>query len=465
MKKINFNFIKFIFSFIFVFAPLFLSFSNAGIIEPNVSYNIGVQYFDKYTNDRTNIYSDLNSSFPGFKNNLVNGYLNSSTQSDYIEWFNGFCDHIYSTYNMNSFFIAKISSYYQIYFYNSSDIDFAVNVSSPEELTSSTRLFLYVSTGNKLLYFDGNVPSSSAYLYNFSSDFLWELTGSYAKFNPNFMFLYNSSIKSLTLSSSWSWNGETYFYQSPSEPEGPTLPSNAQIAQAVQNFYNSDYYKNNKDFKDFIVLYNTETQYFDFICHTLGNTLGQVILPPNYRYQGKLYDVQWWKFYIDENQGAFPYGKSYYLYASNDFGVNITDIGTGKISELIDLDFSNKSVIVYSTTDYPVRTYVLNEGSGDYTYTDGIIEGDQYTYNENLNPTTNGYNPLENFVTVDPSQTIIDNADFEGFSNIFNEHKDLFSFTESMHWLIVANNELSNYFLGFIVLCALFLTLSRILKG
>ena len=288
-----------------------------------------------------------------------------------------------------------------------------------------------------------------------------------AQFNNTYpMYIYGlGSIKLFPSSGAKIWDGTSYYYESSLEPDTPSLPSNAEIAQAVQAFYNSDYYKNNKDFSDFIVVYNTTNGYFDFVGHTLGNIFGQVIIPPNYRYQGKMYDEQWWKFFIDENQGALPYGSSYYLYSTNDLGQNITYEGIGKITNLLDVDFGSHSVIVYSTTDYPVRTYVLDETTGDYTYTDGIIEGDQYTYDETLDPTETGYNPLDNFLTVNPSETIIGNADFGDFTNVFEENKDLFSFTENMQWLITANNKLSNYFLGFIVLCALFITLGRVLKG
>lgn len=287
--------------------------------------------------------------------------------------------------------------------------------------------------------------------------------------NLDYTIIYsNVDVKQIVYSSGPTWDGTSYYWErsEPEEPEEtPTMPTNSEIASAVQAFYNSDYYKNNKDFSDFMVVYNTTNGYFDFVGHTLGNTLGQVIIPPDYRYQGKLYNNQWWKFFIDENQGALPYGSSYYLYSTNDLGQNITYDGIGRISDLLNVDFGSHSVIVYSTTDYPVRTYILDETTGDYTYTDGIIEGNQYTYDENLNPSENGYNPLDNFVTVNPSETIIGDADFGSFTDSFEENKDLFSFTEDMQWLIVANNALSNKFLGFIVMCAMFLTIGRVLRG
>lgn len=312
---------------------------------------------------------------------------------------------------------------------------------------------------------DFGTTAYSTYYYGNSTD----TTAVYFNVNQTDSLFYSTkSVKKISYANGYYWDG-TYIYEVPTvpdEPESPSLPSNAEIASVVQAFYNSDYYKNNKDFSDFMVLYNTTNGNYSFIGHTLGNVLGQVIIPPDYRFEGKLYSEQWWKFYIDENQGATPYASTFHLYSIINTALDvISDDGVGKISELVNLDFSSKSVIVYSTTDYPVRTYMLDETTGDYIYTDGIIEGDQYTYDENLDPTISGYNPLDNFVTVDPSQTIIGDADFEGFTDVFEENKDLFSFTENMQWLIKANNKLSNYFLGFIVMCALFITLGRVLKG
>lgn len=388
--------------------------------------------------------------------------------SDYANDFNTLITSASSNgYNYFIFNSDSITSKYYAFIPKGMDVAFYQYDSSGTRFNlcveSSSELPVYFGTFN----ITNSVPSSNGlkqYPFSDLEHGLYIDSNYYITNTTSTPFLTNTNVK--LLNASLIWDGETYLYKAPVDnPDSPTMPTNAEIAQAVQAFYNSDFYKNNKEFSDFLVLYNTNNGYFDFVGHTLGNILGQVIIPPNYRFEGKMYSSQWWEFFIDENSGPSPYGTSYYLYSSNDLGENIIYNGIGKISELLDLSFGTNSVIVYSTTDYPVRTYVLDESTGDYTYTEGVIEGDQYTYDENLDPTENGYNPLDNFVTVDPSQTIVNNADFSNISDAFEQFKDLFSFNENMQWLVIANNKLSNYFLGFLVMCCLFITLGRILRG
>lgn len=59
---------------------------------------------------------------------------------------------------------------------------------------------------------------------------------------------------------------------------------------------------------------------------------------------------------------------------------------------------------------------------------------------------------------------IIQNSDFAGVTNAFDDYKDLLEFSEDMHWLITANNALFGYFAGFIMLCAMFLFLGRVMR-
>lgn len=275
--------------------------------------------------------------------------------------------------------------------------------------------------------------------------------------------LYTHDIKALTISSSkLYWDGESYSYKAPT-----SLPSNAEITQAVQSFYNSDYYKNNKDFKDFLVMYNYKTQYFSFIGHNFGIDLGQVIVPPNYEYEGHSYNQDWWKFYlrnISSEIASNLWNRYYWLYSTNDFGETIQSDGKGSIKDLLDLCFSTSSTIVYSTTDYPVVKIELDEETGILEPIEGTIPGDQYTYDENLNPTTNEYNPLENFVPTNPTQSIIGNIDFSEINKVFEENKDILN-TSGATWLFTANNQLVSYFLGFLLFVIILFIISRVLGG
>lgn len=59
---------------------------------------------------------------------------------------------------------------------------------------------------------------------------------------------------------------------------------------------------------------------------------------------------------------------------------------------------------------------------------------------------------------------LIQNGDFGSVTNIFDTYKNLLDFSSDMHWLITANNALFGYFAGFIMLCAMFLILNRIMR-
>lgn len=55
-------------------------------------------------------------------------------------------------------------------------------------------------------------------------------------------------------------------------------------------------------------------------------------------------------------------------------------------------------------------------------------------------------------------------ANFGSATGIFDTYKNILEFTSDMHWLITANNALFEYFAGFIMMCAMFLFLSRVMR-
>lgn len=68
-------------------------------------------------------------------------------------------------------------------------------------------------------------------------------------------------------------------------------------------------------------------------------------------------------------------------------------------------------------------------------------------------------NILENY-----HQQIQNNANFGNSTGVFDTYKNILEFTEDMHWLVTANNALFEYFAGFIMLCAMFLFLGRVMR-
>lgn len=466
---------KILLSFVLPILCLLISVSNAGIIESNKIYNIGKYAYDSIpSNTNTSIFSELNSWdsawFDGIK-----GYLTAETHEQYSTWWNDtFIPHMYSTYNKNSYILFspknQSSNYYSIYFYNSDEIDFAIDKTNGESYADA-KLYTYITTGDSLinlrLYWSASGSTGKdGYNYTFTTNSFWQLADSSYAVNGSRYFLHEgASIKTVL---NRMWDGTSYYYEY-SESGGedtPSLPSNAEIAQAVQAFYNSDYYKNNKDFKDFIVMYNYETQYFSFIGHNFGIDLGQVIVPPNYEYDGYSYNQDWWKFFlrnITSQVASNLWNRYYWLYSTNDFGENLTYTGKGRINDLLNLHWATSSIIVYSTTDYPVVKIETDE-NGVLTPVEGTILGDQYTYDENLDPTTNEYNPLENFVPTNPSQTILGDVDFDEINKTFDENKGILNI-ENASWLFTANNQFVTYFIGFLSLLIVFLIISRILGG
>lgn len=61
-------------------------------------------------------------------------------------------------------------------------------------------------------------------------------------------------------------------------------------------------------------------------------------------------------------------------------------------------------------------------------------------------------------------QQILNNADFNSATGVFDTYKNILEFTSDMHWLVTANNALFEYFAGFIMLCCMFLFLSRVMR-
>lgn len=264
------------------------------------------------------------------------------------------------------------------------------------------------------------------------------------------------------------WTSEYLISYPPNtdESDTPSLPSNAEIAQTVQAFYNSDYYKNNKDFKDFIVLLNTKTNAISFIGHNFSEYLSQQIVPANYEFDGEKYSQDWWRFYlrsITDQIKATLFERYYWLYSTIDLGETITYDGKGYMNDLLNLRFTTQSVIIYSTADYYVQTFEKDD-EGVYWPETGTIPGDQYTYDETLDPTENQYNPFDTFVPTNPSQNILGNVDFNEINKTFEENKNILNI-ENASWLFTANNKLVSYFVGFLSFLIVLIIISRLLGG
>lgn len=290
--------------------------------------------------------------------------------------------------------------------------------------------------------------------------------------------LYSSvDVKAIVNNNGPTWSGTDYFYttsqNNPDEPDTPSLPSNSEIAQAVQAFYNSDYYKNNKDFKEFFVLYNSKNGIYSFIGHNAvgeianhfeyGSTLSQIVYSDDY--PSNPYGLSYWNFNLETlgSQISNFFNNYYWLYSSYDNGESITYDGKGYVTDLVEVEFDSRySTIVYSSTNYLCRVYDYE--NEEETTNDATIPGNQYTYDETLDPTTNEYNPIKDYIPTDPTQSILGDVDFDEINKVFEENKDILNI-ENASWLFTANNQLINYFIGFLSFLIVLIIISRLLGG
>ena len=309
-------------------------------------------------------------------------------------------------------------------------------------IKGSTKTFGYVSSSkNKYRFF--NLVSSSptmSYEYDFSSEPIKIVT----------LRITDTSQYYIT------WDGTSYYQVS--NPSTSTMPTNAEIASAVQLFYNSVYQATNA-FDDFFVLYDTSTKLYTYVGHTRGNSLGQVIVEPNGYFEGYKFDVQWWKFFLDEQEDSWNWQNiskyfNYYVYSSEGTADTFKEVGYSNISGLLSDGpwATSTTIIVYSTTDYPVKYITFSDDSPEPNIQTGVIEGDQYTYDENLDITDNNYNPLDSFVTIDYPSSLVSRADFEEFMNIFNENSQFAVLPSNANWIVIANNSLFEHFSSFIII-------------
>lgn len=296
----------------------------------------------------------------------------------------------------------------------------------------------------------------------------------------NFTFFEsNSSIKYCEKQGStdyYVWDGVSYVYEhsnSGSEEDIPAMPTNSEIASVVQSFYNSDYYKNNKDFKEFFVLYNSLKGIYSFIGHNsvgeianhfeYGSTLSQIVYSDDY--PSNIYGLSYWKFALETlgSQISNFFNNYYWLYSSYDNGETITYDGKGYVTDLVEVEFDSRySTIVYSSTNYLCRVYDYE--NEEETNEQATIPGNQYTHDETLDPTTNEYNPIKDYIPTDPTQSTLGDVDFDEINKVFEENKDILNI-ENASWLFSANNQLINYFIGFLSFLIVLIIISRLLGG
>lgn len=282
------------------------------------------------------------------------------------------------------------------------------------------------------------------------------------KLNISYIYeLCYSSTSIYELNGVWtscSWNGDYYYQATPPEPS--YIPTNEEIADKVQEFYNSDFFQNQSDFKDFFVVYNYNTGLFQFIGHNLGISIGQEIYPANYPTNTTGFD--YWNFYI-RSLGSIIwnwFNNYYWLYTTTLDSDTIVYNGKGTMTDLLELKFNpTYSTIIYSTTDYNCVVYSWDDEHG-IDYEQEIIPGDYYTYNENVNPTTSEYNPISSYINVNSIDTLVSNADTVSLFELF-----VVPDFSNMEWVLLAIGVFWGYFGGFVLLMCVLLFILWIIRG
>lgn len=440
----------------------------------NVSYGETIEANVTYSKSTYNV--SYPSSFGSYSNSIANKIVNDyvADSSTYEADFNALCEDVYSTYGYNSYLLIKNynvdgtlnSSKHILLFFNSKN---EVGVCSTNKVNNSVYfLRVNLSVDDTLLEFCTGSTAGNIYIYT--------ITKSGTKAYSSYYSLglsSNRSIKEVIIddsSNSMVWDGTSYYYEVPSdEPDEPIMPTNSEIASVVQSFYDSNLYKNNTNFKDFMVVYSFEKGNYSIIGtdnHLLQEIYYDGAKPSNDDFT---YPETWWRFYnyLGNVQNLFQ-GWNYWLYNTRkEDGVflPISYHGVGKINDLFNLKFTNQNIIVYSSYEYEVYEFrPPTEEGGENQVTNTTVPGDEYTYNENLDPTDSSYSPIQNYIPTNPTQSILGNVDFSEINKTFEENKNILNI-ENASWLFTANNKLVDYFTGFLSFLMVLIIISRLLGG
>lgn len=269
---------------------------------------------------------------------------------------------------------------------------------------------------------------------------------------------------------------------SPSVPSSfPSVLTQQQINTAVNDLFSSSVLVDNlpKQYSNFWVVYDTDTENFDVWFY-----------PTNYVVTGILHIndedssiVDYYNFeFSAQNLSAFFTNSCYHFsktpnydwYLMDAFNINDRD------SYHFYLDYYTQPVVYASPDISFIYTY---NGSSDDAFivsTFNIIDNNNQvitaedvlsqtkTTNSIWNMLYNLFNPPtnnSNMSTIEGQHdSIIDKANNQSFFDLFNNSKNLIVSITSVTWLLTASSLLFNYFSSFLVLCCVFITISRVMR-
>lgn len=138
------------------------------------------------------------------------------------------------------------------------------------------------------------------------------------------------------------------------------------------------------------------------------------------------------------------------IYSSVDmpFYIFVDDINTGYIPFIIStFDIVNSSDVVVSSSDVLSQNKDINS---IWTMIYNVF---------NPPSDSNNFNSIE-----EQHSAVLSKADNASFFSLFEGSRNLISGILSVTWLITASNLLFNYFSSFLILCCVFLTISRVMR-
>lgn len=448
MKKNRFAFII-LFIISFLCSPLFLSYSFA--FDKDIYVNGGS--FSTAWNDRSNL--------PNVE--VASGY----TFRDVYDVWSNFNTYP-SSYSDTFYTMVQALTDNGIFIYagmQSSSLKVLI-CTSPIDV--GNEVIVDCSAGDVIYYIDKNSYYKQVQVSTFTCNSSGYYSFSITLDSPISYQSCNKRIKSLTYTngSGYVWTGD-YLYDSPSiilgggsfSGDNLITPTNQELRNKIQAFYDSDFFKNSTDFDKFIVLYNYKNGYYDFIC--TKNSLVQEIF-----YDGA-YDVMtdfsspvtWFR--LDSNFGnlesiVYPY---YWLYSStydsNDFNFE----GKGSQNDLRRVRFdSTYSIVVYCSYNYSCNKHYPDSSDN----VSEVISSGSFTFDESLDPTTSIYDPFSVVVSSNPVDTILGNYDVSSISEILTNN--LISYTE-MSWVFTAVSSLFSVFSSLILIVCVMLLISKIIGG
>lgn len=346
------------------------------------------------------------------------------------------------------------------------------------------------------IYSDGSIYSADEGHNLTSSDFPY-ICSDYVNYNYNLIESYKSINvlhSTFDIYETDTENNEIIlgdlFYGTDDGPSIPTFPNTLtqqQINSIINTLYSSPDVKNNlpPQYSRFFVKYSYYTDNIDVWFY-----------PTNYTAFGNLYldseddtIIDHYNFRFRSNNVTSLFTNTCYHFSKtlNDTNFYLED--TFNILDVVNesrnwsFDYYEEPIIYSSPTmdffirysdggladspSFTITPFDITDSNDDVVTINDVLSQNKddnsiWTMLYNIfNPPTNTSNMS---VIEGQHDSIINKANNQSFFDLFNNSKDLIVSITSVTWLLTASSLLFNYFSSFLVLCCVFLTISRVMR-